>query len=61
MAKVKKNTVIKEVTDEGLLADYLIAGWEIVDETKNDKEVKSAKENKNKEDKEVEENKDIVK
>lgn len=59
MAKVIKDTVIKEIKDEGLLSDYLIAGWKIVEETKNNKEIKPAKENKNKEDVEVD--KDIVK
>lgn len=32
--KVKKDNVIKEINDEALLADYLTAGWEKVEERK---------------------------
>lgn len=32
--KVKKDNVVKELNDENLLADYICAGWQKVEERK---------------------------
>lgn len=35
MAKVKKDGIEKEIDNEGLVADYIQAGWELVKNEKN--------------------------
>lgn len=42
MFKVKKGSVIKEIDNNSLLADYLSAGWKLVENQK-----KSEKDNEN--------------
>lgn len=39
--KVQKGEIIKEINEEGLLADYISAGWKKVEDKIEEKERKS--------------------